>query len=80
MPKEEKPKEKKFYTVEIECLIPATVKYRVLVEDGEYEKAIQESVKVMPMGPPSLKLARMKRLSAKVYSWGTNMLRHMRRF
>jgi len=77
---QEKPKEKRFYTVEVECMIPAVVKYKVLVDEDEYEQAVLESVKTLPIAPPSLKLPRMKRIVARVYDWGTNMLRHIKRF
>lgn len=78
--KEEKPKEKRFYTVEVECLIPAVVKYRVLVDEDEYEKAVLESVKTLPIERPALRLGQMKRIVARVYDWGTNMLRYTKRF
>lgn len=78
--KEKQKKEKKFYTVEVECLIPAVVKYRVLVDEDEYDLAIKESIRVMPMSPPKLNISRMKRISAKVYDWGTNMMRHVKRY
>jgi hypothetical protein len=84
MPKKEKtaekPVEKKWYTIEVECLIPAIVKYRVLVDEGEFDKAALDSTKAVPMAPPKLQLAKMKRLSAKVYEYGTNMLKHKRNF
>jgi hypothetical protein len=76
----EKPKEKRFYTVEIECLIPAVVKYRVLIDEDEHEKAVLESFKTLPMERPSFRLLQMKRIVARVYDWGTNMLRYTKRF
>ncbi len=75
----EKPKEKKYYTVEVECLIPAIVRYRVLVEDGDYEKAVLETTKALPIQSPTLKMNKMKRLVSKVYDWGTHMLRYQKR-
>jgi hypothetical protein len=73
-------KEKRFYTVEIECLIPATVKYKVLMEDGEYQKAVLETVKLSPIDRPKLRLNLMRRIKATVYDLGTNMIRHIHRF
>jgi len=78
--KSEKSKEKKFYTVEVECLIPATVKYRILMDEGEYDKAAVECIKSVPAAPPKLQLAKMKKISAKVYEYGTNMLKHKRNY
>jgi len=78
--KQEKSIDKKFYTVEVECLIPAIVKYRIMVDEGEYDKAALESVKAVPAAPPKLQLAKMKRLSAKVYEYGTNVIKHIRKF
>ena len=73
-------KQKKYYVVEVECLIPATVKYRVFVDEGEHAKAIVESEKILPIEPPKLHLSRLKRLSAKLYDWGTNMLRYTKNY
>jgi hypothetical protein len=78
--KQEKSKEKKFYTVEVECIIPATVRYRIMVDEGEYDKAALECVNSVPAAPPKLQLAKMKRLSAKVYEYGTNMVKHKRNY
>jgi hypothetical protein len=78
--KKEKPKEKRFYTVEVECLIPAVVKYRVLVEEDDFEQATKETLTMVPMERPSLRLAQMKRITARVYNWGTNMLRYVKKF
>jgi hypothetical protein len=71
-------KQKKYYTVEIECLLPAIVKYRVLVDEGNYEQAIVDSIKLHPIEKPILRFNKMKRLKAKVYDWGTSMLKHVK--
>lgn len=73
-------KEKRFYTVEVECLIPAIVKYKVLVEEGEYQKAVLETIKLSPLERPKLRLNMMRKIKATVYDLGTNMLRHIHRF
>lgn len=77
---DKKTPQKKFYTVEVECLIPAIVKYKVLMDEGEYEKAAIETLRLSPIERPSLKLGMMKRIRAKIYDLGTNMLRHIKRF
>jgi hypothetical protein len=75
-----KPVQKKFYTVEVECLIPAVVKYKVLVDEEDYQQAVAETVKIAPVERPSLHLGRMRRLKARVYDLGTNLLRHIQGF
>jgi hypothetical protein len=74
----EKPKQKKYYTVELECIIPATIKCRVLVEDGAYELALTEALKNLQK--PILQMGRMKKISAKISDSGTNMVRYTRKF
>jgi hypothetical protein len=78
MPKEQK--QKKYYTVEVECLIPAVAKYRVLVDEDDYDKAVLGTIKIVPSETPRLQLGRMKRLSAKVYEYGTNMMKFIKKF
>ena len=73
-------KQKKHYTVEVECLVPAIVKYRVTVEDGEFDQAIVETFKLLPITQPKLSIAKMRRISAKVYDWGTSIIRHIKKF
>lgn len=76
---EVKPLKKKYYTVEIECLIPATVKYKVYIEEGKYEEGIKETYKMVPIERPKLKLGALKRLSAKVLEYGTNIIRYTKK-
>jgi len=80
MPQEKQPQkpEKKYYTVEVEALIPAVVKYRVLAESPEL--AVDEAMRAQPIERPTLRLPQMRKLKARVYNWGTNMLKHMRSF
>ena len=77
MPQEKKP-EKKYYTVEVEALIPAVVKYRILAESPE--AAVAESLRTSPVERPILRIPSMRRLRAKVYNWGTNMLQYTKSF
>jgi hypothetical protein len=77
---DKKPPQKKFYTVEVECLIPAIAKYKVFIDEGEYEKAAIETVRISPIERPALKLGMMKRIRARIYDYGTNTLRHIKQF
>lgn len=80
MPQEKKPKkpEKEYYTVEVEALVPAVIKYRILAENPE--EAVKESMRTPPMERPAIRLPQMRRLKARVYNWGTNMLKHIHNF
>jgi hypothetical protein len=78
--KQEKKIEKKYYTVEVECLIPAKVRYRVLIDEDKFTLAANETIKINPSGPPQLDLSRMKRIQAKVYDYGTTLIKHIHRF
>jgi hypothetical protein len=74
----EKPKQKKYYTVELECLIPATIKCRVYVEEGAHELAVKEAFK--NLSRPVLKMNRMKKVSVKVCDSGSNLVRHTKKY
>lgn len=69
---------KQYYTVEVEALVPAIIRYRILAETPE--KAVEELDKTPPLDRPKLKLAKMRKQVARVYLWGTNMLHYVKRF
>ena len=58
---------KKYYTVELECLVPAVIKARVLVPEEDWEKAAIEAIKT---GQFMLKKANMKKKSIKILDSG----------
>ena len=77
-PEEHKPDKKRYYTVEVEALIPSTVKYRVFAKDPE--EAISLISKTNPIERPIQQMNRMRKITAKVYFWRTNMLQLLKRF
>lgn len=70
-----KPKPKFYYDVKVECLLPATLIYRVLAED-----AYQASVMIKGQSPVGVKhrLIGRKELKLMVYDAGSSMVRFMK--
>lgn len=66
------------YTIEVEALVPATLKYKVLAYTPE--EALLSLHKATPIESPKLKFAGMKRLSAKIFNYGTSILKLSKRF
>jgi hypothetical protein len=66
------PKEKHYYDVKIECMLPATVTYRVLAEDP-----VQATELIRGMNPIAVKhrLVGKKDLKMTVYEAGTSMIK-----
>ncbi len=73
----EKPK-LEYYTVEIETLIPTTLKYKV------YATSAEEALSKINSSPlieqPKQNYSKMKRLQAKVFKFGTHLLKYSRKF
>lgn len=71
----EKPKQKEYFTVELDAMVPATLRFKVLAESPE------EALKVFLregnlMEKPHIKtIHKMKKIYARVYNFGTNLLR-----
>jgi len=77
--KKEKVKPKpKYYSIEVEAMIPAILKYKILASSPE--EAIQGIFKSSPVSQPRLILSGMKRLGAKVFDFGTKMIKFSKRF
>lgn len=74
--KAQEPKPKLYYDVKVECMLPATLTYRVLAESPE-----QASELIKGKAPNSVvhKLSGRKELSLKVYEAGSSMMRFMKR-
>lgn len=68
-------KEKHYYDVKVDCMLPATLTYRVLAED-----AIQASTLIKGMSPIGVKhkLAGRKELKLSVYKAGSSLLEWMK--
>jgi len=76
---EKKAAEKQYYKVEVEGWARTTFKYKVLAESP------QEALDLIDQPQPLLEQPRpkpngLRKISAKVYLLGTNMLKHMRNF
>lgn len=67
-----KPKPKYYYDVKVECLLPATITYRVLAEDPQ-----EAMSKIKGLSPTSVKhrLIGRKELKMMIYDAGTSMIR-----
>lgn len=76
----EKPKKPKleYYTVEVETLIPTTIKYKV------YATSAEEALSKINTSPllesPKQKFSQMKKIQAKVFKFGTHLLKYSKRF
>jgi hypothetical protein len=68
-------KSKKYFDVKVECMLPATLTYRVLAEDAE-----QASLIIKNISPNSVKhkLIGRKELKLTVYDAGSTMIRFIR--
>jgi hypothetical protein len=73
----EKPKEKKYFEVKAEIIVPAIITYRVLAEDEE--DALEQIKKIPPNGfKPNLSLKKM--IKAIVYNSGSTMIKLVKHF
>lgn len=70
--------EKKYYTVEVEALVPTIIKYRVLAESAE--KAVDLINGAALLENPKQKLSAARKIKARVYDLGTVMLRFTKTF
>lgn len=68
-------KEKKYYDVRVECLLPATLTYRVLAEDPN--KAA-EMIKNLQPNQVKHKLIGRKELKLSVYDSGSTIIRFVK--
>jgi hypothetical protein len=77
--KDNKPEEKpEYFTVEVEALIPATLKYKVLAKNPE--EALELVKKLRPQEPPKFNIAKMKPRLARIYKWGRRTIEHIKRW
>lgn len=73
----EKPKPT-YYTIELEAMIPAKLKYKVLANSAE--EALQGILKSQPFQQPRLNFAGMKKVSAQIFNYGTRILKYSKKF
>lgn len=70
--------ELKYYSIELEAMIPATLKYRILAKSPE--EALAGILKAQPTQQPRLIFAAMKRISANVFQYGTRIIKYSKKF
>lgn len=72
----DKPKQKFYFDVKIECMLPATLTYRVLAEDAQ-----QAADLIRGMSPNSVKhkLIGRKEIMLRVYDAGSNMMKFVKK-
>ena len=73
----EKPKPV-YYTIVLEAMIPATLKYKVLANSPE--EALELMAKSQPIQQPKLIINSMKKLKASIFNYGTSILKYSKRF
>ena len=73
-----KPKDKQYYLVEIEAWAKTNLKYRIFAESPE--QALETANHSALLEAPKPKLSSIKKLAAKVYLFGTNMLQLTKKF
>ncbi len=72
-----KPKEKLYYDVKVECMLPATLTYRVLAEDAQQAA---EMIKGLTPNTVKHRLIGRRELTLRVYDAGCSMIRFMKNF
>lgn len=73
--KETLPIIKKYFDVKVECMLPATLTYRVLAEDASQAA---DSIKNTSPNGVKYRLTGRKELKLMVYDAGSSMIRHIR--
>lgn len=70
------PKPKYYYDVKVECMLPATITYKVLAEDPQQAA---EMIKGKQPNQVQHKLIGRRELMLKVYDAGSSMMRFMKK-
>ncbi len=78
-----KPEDKKsitpqYYTVKLEVMAPVILTYRILAESPE--KAVEMLGQAPMVQVPQVQFHKMKKLKAKIYITGTNLLKLIKNF
>lgn len=69
---------KEYFMVELEVMAPVTLKYRVFAESPE--DAIEKISTGSLIESPKPKLFNIRKIKAKVYNFGTSILKYSRTF
>lgn len=67
-----------YFTIEVEAMVPTILKYKILAKSPE--EALSNLYKAQPVQTPKLSFGGMKKLSAKVFNYGTQILKYSKRF
>jgi hypothetical protein len=78
MKKDGQKKEKQYFLVEVDVLSPITIKYRVLAESPE--EALELAPKSPVLEAPRPRLSISKKIKARVYVFGTHLLKLSKNF
>lgn len=76
--KDKKKPKPTYFTIEIEAMIPATLKYKILAESPE--EALSNLNKAQLIQSPKLNINGMKKIGARVFNFGTQILKYSKRF
>lgn len=68
----------KYYSIELEAMVPAILKYRILAKSPE--EALAGILKAQPTQQPRLIFAAMKRISANIFQYGTRIIKYSKKF
>lgn len=74
-------KQKEYFTVRMEAIVPISISYRIFAENPE--EAIDLARKLtaqQQIGPPVIAWNRIKRLKATVYRFGNSLIQLTRSF
>jgi hypothetical protein len=64
------------YTVEVECIVPAKVRYKVQASSPEEAIELVKNKQAI-QSAPILDLNKLKKISAKVFDYGTTLVKYM---
>jgi len=70
-------KQKKYYDVKVEAMVPTTITYRILAEDEDQAAELAKKANPTAVKP---KLSNKKNLKLTVYDAGTTFIRLVRNF
>ena len=76
------PKQKQYYTVELTGMAPVTLNYRVFSETPEEAvQLVERNITGMPFSiAPKIQFVKFRKLQARVFKIGTNMVEYLRKF
>lgn len=67
-----------YYTVEVEAMVPTIFKYKVYATSSE--DAVSKINSSPLLEQPKQKISQMKRIQARVFKFGTHLLKYSKKF